>query len=142
MAYENNGKKFVAVINRQQPLPIFLNALAHTAFGISGKGAEVGNLLDYRNSATCFEAKIDEYPFIILEAKNSNQLKTLTLNVVENRRIAYNVFTTSMIGMSAQAQREATLNATDESLDFVVIALFGAREDVEPLTKKFSLFKA
>lgn len=94
------------------------------------------------NHATCFEAKIDEYPFIILESKNSNQLKTLTSNVVENRRIAHNVFTTSMIGASAQEQREATLNATDESLDFVVVALFGAREDVEPLTKKFSLFKA
>jgi len=141
MAYENNGKKFVAVINRQQPLPIILNALAHTAFGMSGKGAAVGNLLDYRNSATCFEAKIDEYPFIILEAKNSNQLKTLTANVVENRHIVYNVFTTSMIGASAQEQREATLTATDESLDFVVVAVFGAREDVEPLTKKFSVLR-
>jgi hypothetical protein len=33
------------------------------------------------------------------------------------------------------------LNATDDSLDFVVVVVFGAREDVEPLTKKFSLFK-
>lgn len=29
-----------------------------------------------------------------------------------------------------------------DELDFVVVVLFGLREDVEPLTKRFSLFKA
>lgn len=142
MAYADNASKFVAVINRKHPTPVVLNALAHTTFGLSGI-AGVGNLLDYQNDACDFAAKIDESPFIILEAKNSNQLRVLLSNVKEtsSTRIAYNVFTTSMIGPSAAAQLEATRTERDEALDFVVVVIFGAREGVEALTKRFSLFK-
>jgi len=58
MTYENNGKKFVAVINRKHPLPVILNALAHTAFGMSGKGAHVGHLLDYHNVPTAWRCPV------------------------------------------------------------------------------------
>jgi hypothetical protein len=141
MAYENNGKKFAVIVNRKHPLPVVLNAMAHAAFGMSGKGQDIGNLLDYSNGGTGFSAKIDEYPFIILEAKTSNQLQTLVSSVVDDEGIAYNVFTTSMIGTSATAQLEATREASGEALDFVVVVLFGPRENVERFTKKFSLFK-
>jgi hypothetical protein len=142
MAYENNGKKFVAVINRRHPLPVILNALAHAAFGMSGKGPDIGNLLDYRNDATDFLAKVDESPFIILEAKNSSQLQFLLSVAMKTSNVSYNVFTTSMIGGSAQAQLAATQAATGEGLDFVAVTLFGPREVVEPLTKRFSLFRS
>jgi hypothetical protein len=46
-----------------------------------------------------------------------------------------------MIGRSADAQITATQAAAGEGLDFVLVVLFGPREDVEPLTKRFSLFK-
>jgi len=141
MAYENNEMKFVAVVNRKHSLATILNALAHTAFGLSGKGVNPEHLLDYSNSASGFLAKIDEYPFIILDAKNSNQLQTLVSSVMSNQRIAYNVFTTSMIGTCAEAQLKATREALNDGLDFVVVVLFGAREDVDPLTRKFSLTK-
>ena len=141
MAYENNDKKFVAVVNRKHPLPVILNALAHAAFGMSGKGPHVGRLLDYPNQATGFSAKVDESPFIILEAKNSSQLQTLVSVAMDSTHVAYNVFTTSMIGRSADAQISATQAAAGEGLDFVLVVLFGPREDVEPLTKRFSLFK-
>ncbi|MBN3808535.1 DUF2000 family protein [Paraburkholderia sp. Ac-20347] len=142
MAYADNTSKFVAVINRRHATPVVLNALAHAAFGLSGI-AGVGNLLEYQNVACDFAAKIDESPFIILEAKNSNQLRVLLSNIKEesSASIAYNVFTTSMIGASAAAQMEATRTALDEALDFVVVVIFGAREGVEALTKRFSLFK-
>ena len=141
MAYENNGKKFVAVINRKHPLPVILNALAHAAFGLSGKGSHIGHLLDYRNGATGLLAKVDESPFIILEAKNANQLQVLLSAAMADPRLAYNAFTASMIGDSAAAQIKATQVATAEGLDFIVVILFGFREDVEPLTKRFSLLR-
>ena len=141
MTYENNDQKFVAVINRKHELPVTMNALAHAAFGMSGKGRQIGRLLDYPNNATGFLAHVDESPFIILEAKNSSQLKMLTIAAMDNARLTYNVFTTSMIGSSANGQIAATRDAIDEGLDFVVVVLFGLREDVEPLTRRFSLFK-
>lgn len=98
MTYENNDRKFVAVINRKHALPVVLNALAHAAFGMSGKGPHVGRLLDYPNHATGFLARVDESPFIILEAKNSDQLQMLAMAAKDRAHLAYNVFTTSMIG--------------------------------------------
>ncbi len=131
----------MAVVNRKHPLPVILNALAHAAFGMSGNGTHVGRLLDYPNHAIGFLAKVDESPFIILEAKNNSQLQTLVSAAMDSANLAYNVFTTSMIGRSADAQVAATQEAAGEQLDFVVVVLFGPREDVEPLTKRFSLFK-
>lgn len=142
MTYENNDRKFVAVINRKHTLPVVLNALAHAAFGLSGQGAHVGRLLDYPNHATGFLARVDESPFIILEAKNSDQLQMLAMAAMDRARLAYNVFTTSMIGRSADSQIASTRDAMGDELDFVVVVLFGLRENVEPLTKRFSLFKA
>lgn len=142
MTYENNDRKFVAVINRKHSLPVVLNALAHTAFGMSGKGPHVGRLLDYPNHATGFLARVDESPFIILEAKNNAQLQVLATAVMDRARLVYNVFTTSMIGSSVDSQLASTRDAIGDNLDFVVVVLFGLREDVEPLTKRFSLFKA
>ncbi len=120
---------------------MILNALAHAAFGMSGKGTHIGRLLGYPNHATGILAKVDESPFISLDAKNSSQLQTLVSVAMNSAHLAYNVFTTSMIGRSADAQVAATQAAAGEGLDFVVVVLFGPREDVEPLTKRFSLFK-
>lgn len=141
MSYQNNEKKFVAVINRRHTLAVILNALAHAAYGMSGKGASLGNLLEYKNTATGFVAKIDEHPFIILEAKNSTQVQAVMARAMELPSLSYNVFTTSMLATSADAQLKATLDSTEESLDFVLAVLFGTREDLEPITKRFSLFR-
>src|SRR5258708_31891456 len=124
MAYENNDRKFLAVINRKHSLPVILNALAHAAFGISAFTAGRDRLLDYPNRATGFVARINEYPFIILEAKNSSQLKTLVGSVVGHESIALNAFTTSMLGPSAEAQIQSTLTADGDMLDFVLVTLF------------------
>ncbi|AKU24046.1 DUF2000 domain-containing protein [Massilia sp. MB5] len=142
MAYENTERKFVALVNRKHPLPVLLNALAHASNGLTAKTAGRDKLLDYPNQASGFAAKISEYPFIILEAKNGNQIRNLLPQVMADDSLDYNVFTTSMIGASATQQIEATLAAADEQLDFVVLLMFGERGKVEPLAKKFSLLKA
>jgi hypothetical protein len=141
MAYDNNSKKFVAVINRKQAPPVIMNALAHTALGIAAKVGEDKQVLDYPNEATGFLAKISEYPFIILEAKNGSQLRGLLGIAMDTPSISYNVFTTSMIGASASDQIQSTKSAGGDELDFVAVVLFGAKEEIEPLTRKFSLFK-
>ena len=141
MAYDNNDMKFVAVINRKHSLPVVMNAVAHTALGMRAKTGGVEHFLDYPNQASGFLAKISKYPFIILEAKNGNQLKTLCASAIESADLSYNVFTTSMIASSAEEQIQSTLVADGEGLDFVAVALFGARAAIDPLTKKFSLLK-
>jgi Protein of unknown function (DUF2000) len=142
MAYENNHRKFAVIVNRSHPVHVVMNAVAHTAFGLAHKVSTDGRVLAYTNQATGFEARISEYPFIVLESKNGSQLATLLEKAREDESISYNVFTTSMLGASADAQIIATARAPAESLDLVLLVLFGDRDRVDPLTKRFSLLKA
>jgi hypothetical protein len=142
MAYENNRRKFAVIVNRSHPVPVVMNAVAHAAFGLAHKATTDGRALTYTNQATGFEARISEYPFIVLEAQNRSQLAQLLQKAREDKSISYNVFTTSMIGPSADAQISATAKADAESLDYVLVVLFGDRDRVDPLIKRFSLLKA
>jgi len=141
MPYADNDSKFVAVINTRHALPVVLNALAHSAYGLSGKPGAPDGLLDYANAATGFASKIHEFPFIVLECRSAAAMRQLLARCTAADGVVYNVFSTSMVGPSATEQREATAAAPADDLDLVVVVLFGAREKVDPLTKKFSLIK-
>jgi hypothetical protein len=141
MAYKNNHRKFAVVINRSHPMNVIMNAVAHVAFGLSHKSKADSAVMTYVHQATGFDARISEFPFIVLETHNSGQLASLLLRARADEAVSYNVFTASMIGPSADAQISNTSNADSASLDYVVVLLFGDRERVDPLTKKYSLFK-
>lgn len=141
MAYADNESKFVAVVNQKHPLPVVLNALAHAAYGLSGKHAAPAGLLAYSNTATGFVALVHQYPFIVLSCTRAAALRKLLLDGMAAKGIVYNAFSTSMIGPSALAQREATARAPADDIDLVVVLLFGRSDLVDPLTRKFSLLK-
>lgn len=142
MAYLQNDKKFAAVLNRRHPLPRVLNGLCHATAGLAGQivGQEQADFLPYVNDTDAFDAFISRYPFIVLEAKNSNQLATLRKAAVESG-LPVNVFISAMIGCSAEEQIANTKVAAGNALDYMVVVLFGDAAIVDPLTKKFSLFK-
>lgn len=143
MQYENNQSKFIAVINPQIEFPQLMNALGHITAGIMAKAnnSDEMEFLKYEFEANWAEpSAIALYPFIILKAKNNNQLKTLHLTVNE-AGILHNVFTDSMLGSSATEQMEQTKNTKTDDLTYFCIVLFGNSETLTPLTKKFSLFK-
>lgn len=140
MSYDNNDFKFACVVNRTVALPRLMNALAHTVAGLAGDlTRETISLLDYENATDGFTARISQWPVIILQAKNSSQLSTLR-SAADEKLIAHNVFTSSMIGQSAEDQMAQTMAASGADLEYWVVALFGASEVLNPLTKKFSLF--
>jgi hypothetical protein len=141
MQYENSEKKFVAVVNQSISTPVILNALAHVAYGLAKKQSVQSKPLEYKNCGAGFRSTIDQFPFIILKSRNNNQMKTLVSQVVEMTDINYNVFTTTMIGQSAQSQIEATEKSDPDALEYVVVLLFGEQRSVSAVTKKFSLLK-
>lgn len=141
MAYANNDRKFAVIVNRSHPVNVIMNAVAHAAFGLAHKAKTDGRALIYTNQVIGFDARISEFPFIVLETHNSGQLAGLLQRARADEGVSYNLFTTSMIGPSAEAQISTTAKAGPESLDYVLVMLFGDRERVDPLTKKFSLLK-
>ena len=144
MAYLENNKKFIAVLNKKQPLGQLLNALGHTTAGLVERIQQVepgaADFLEYPNTQDGFEALISRYPFIVLQSKNGNQIANLRKQAVD-ASIPHNVFVSAMIGASAEDQLRATEEASGEGLDYMVAVLFGEAEQLDPLTKKFSLFK-
>ncbi|QHH92915.1 DUF2000 domain-containing protein [Acinetobacter gyllenbergii] len=141
MQYLNNQNKFVVIVNKKHSTPTIMNSITHISYGVSKQTHDLSNILNYENSDLGLSAKISEYPFIILETNNSNQLLKLIQTAKNADGIALNFFSTSMLGHSAEDQINATKNAKLEELDFVSVILFGAKEIVEPLTKKYSLIK-
>jgi hypothetical protein len=84
-------------------------------------------------------ATISLYPFIILKAKNSNQLKTVHESA-SHQGMLHNIFTESMLGNSASEQVNATKNTKSDDLNYFGITLFGDSQKLTELTRKFSLF--
>lgn len=140
MAYLENDTKFVCIINRKAPLGIALNAAAHTLIGLSGSRPERLDLQEYPFAQQSYTSLISLYPVIVLRADNGNKLRTTVL-AAEAEGIATNLFATSMVGESAAEQIAATKAVQLSDAEIVAAGLFGEARRLEPLTKRFSLFR-
>lgn len=140
--YNDNTKKFVAVLNKKIELPKLLNALGHISVGLTSLAKNVSEMeyLEYNDADGTKHSAISKYPFIVLSSDNGNQIRTLRKAVIE-QGILYNDFTDSMLGFSAENQLQQTLSKKEMDLEYFAIVLFGEAETLNALTKKFSLYK-
>ena len=134
--------KFFAVINKKQPLTSQLNAIAHTALGLSLKypmdSIGYSEFTDVDGNSVSY---LTDAPFIILTAKNSNQLRVFQKELI-TRKLPQSAFYTNMIdGGSVKSQVE-NINASGlEDLEYVAVVTFGDNDQIGELTRKFSLYK-
>lgn len=143
MNYSDNASKFVAVLNRKAPLPQLLNALGHISVGLTAEHPDLNEMhfLSYADANGGEHPSISRFPFIVLTARNGNQIRTLR-NAALERRIPFVDFVDTMLGESAEDQLRRTKDTPEADLDYLAIALFGLAMDLDPLTRKFSLFRA
>lgn len=137
--FEDNQKKLYIIVNRNMDASLLMNATGHLAGGIMQK-AEDKLFQDYPNDDSGLSAYLSHYPVVILQAKNSNQLST-ALQKCKDANLTYNFFTTTMLGQSTEQQIHDTRVASLDALEFVAIAIYGDTEAVNPITKKFSVYK-
>jgi response regulator RpfG family c-di-GMP phosphodiesterase len=97
-------------------------------------------LQEYRFAQQSYTSLISLYPAVVLRADNGNKLRTTAL-AAENEGIATNLFATSMVSESAAEQIAATKAVQLSDAEIVAISLFGEAERLEPLTRRFSLFR-
>ncbi|RPH30267.1 DUF2000 family protein [Buttiauxella warmboldiae] len=138
--FEDCEKKLYLVVDRNKDIALLMNAIAHISSGILLKEKDL-NFHDYQNQESGLCAYLNNYPVIILQSKNSSQLATLALKC-QAAEICYNFFTTTMLGSSSAEQINLTRQTPLENLDFVALAVYGDTEQLKPLMKKFSVFKA
>lgn len=142
MEKDKYPKKLVAVLNGRIEVSDAMSALAHMAVGL---GASINDkkdlrLTDYADADGNSHANISELPFIILKAKNSNQLRTLRMALIE-RDIVYVDFTNAikLVGTFEDPGRSKAIRETD--LEYFGIAIFDDWDTVTEITKRFSLWR-
>jgi len=137
--FEDNQKKLYIIVNRNMDASVLMNAAGHLAAGIMQK-TEDCIFHDYPNNAAGLTACLSHFPVVILQAKNSNQLYSTILKC-KDACLIYNFFCSTMLGQSTEQQIEATKNADPGALEFIAIAIFGDTEVMQPITRKFSVYK-
>ncbi|MBI4453522.1 DUF2000 domain-containing protein [Candidatus Woesearchaeota archaeon] len=139
---EEFSNKLVAVLNEKIEVGVAMNTLAHMIVGLgaSVEKKEELRLTDYADADDNSHANISEIPFIVLQARNSNQLRILRQALIQNN-IKFVDFTNTMTIGTYQEQIERSKQTKEADLEYYGIAIFGDWNTVSELTKKFSLFK-
>jgi hypothetical protein len=140
--YTNNSHKFVAVLNKKAELPRLVNALGHLSAGLAAQHGNIDEMkfLNYKDADGGLHPGISYYPFIVLAARNGNQIRTLRQAAIEGG-VSCCDFVDTMLGESAEDQLHRTSSTPEENLTYLAITLFGSAEQLDPLTRKFSLFR-
>lgn len=96
--------------------------------------------LQYEDKDGGKHPNISHFPFIVLAADNSNQIRTVR-NEAVRRGIPFTDFTGTMtVGTSAE-QLQATRESAESELEYYGICLFGTTAELKEITGKFSLFR-
>lgn len=134
-------KRIVVVLNRKIELGRLLNVLGHLVAGLAGGLPDRGelDLRQYVDASGDTHPDIGYHPVIVLRADNSNKLRTLREQLRGNGiRVVDFVHTMAEGGTPAQLAR--TRETPADALEYYGIAFMGERAELEPYTRKFSLF--
>jgi hypothetical protein len=134
-------KKFVVVLNKSCTADQLLSALGHVSAGIGANSAERESMefVVYRDADGAAYPNISAWPFIVLRG-NGSGLKRFRADLIE-AGLDYACYLDTMISGGSDAQVEATSGKTSEALEILALATFGDAEKIDPLTKRFSLWK-
>ena len=138
---DENSKRFIAVLNKKIEVGKLMNALGHMTAGLAG-GNNLSHeicFLQYEDKNGGKHSNISHFPFIILKADNSNQIRTVR-NEAMQREIFFSDFTSTMTIGTSEEQVKSTKNTPEAELEYYGICLFGDTVVLREFTKKFSLF--
>ncbi|HUQ85356.1 MAG TPA: DUF2000 domain-containing protein [Candidatus Limnocylindrales bacterium] len=130
--------RFVAILNKKIEIGKLMNALGHMAAGLGGGSKKAGLMyfLEYFDKDGGLHPNISNYPFIVLAADNSSQIRTARIGAIE-RGISFTDFTSSMTVGSTQEQLDNTANTIETDLEYYGLCMFGATQELQDITKKF-----
>ncbi|MFF4339351.1 DUF2000 domain-containing protein [Kitasatospora sp. NPDC001540] len=138
--------KFALVLKAKLPAGVALNAAAHAALGLAAKAA-----VDHPELA----GKMSFLNFPDADGNAHGPVSGLSLVVLEGRAaglrrfrgealaagLLVNDFTSAMTGDTFAEQLVRMAGTPEEEIEYYAVAAFGRRDELDPLTKKFSLWK-
>jgi hypothetical protein len=136
--------KFAVVLNRTIEPGTALNACAHLTACLVARASDDDRqhmaFVDYLDGSDGAHP-VSALPLIILAAKNSNQIRTARNNAAD-AGLLYVDFTESMTKDTYVEQMQRTRALPEADLDYWGLALFGPKTVIDPITKRFSLWRA
>ena len=139
----NDTYKFVVVVNKNLEIGKAMNAIAHSYAGLVGVAPkelkEKMSFIDFIDKDGSIHKSISGLSLIVLRGKNG-EIKNLRNEFIEND-ILFTDFVETMTGDTYKEQLDKTLETSSEDMNYFCIAAFGKKESLDPLTKKFSLWR-
>ena len=138
---DETSKRFIAILNKKIDTGKLMNALGHMTAGLAG-GNNLSKemcFLQYEDKNGGKHTNISHFPFIVLKAENSNQIRTVR-NEALKRNIPFSDFTSTMTVGTSEEQVNRTKATPELELEYYGICLFGETAILREFTKKFSLF--
>jgi hypothetical protein len=142
MDYKPTTNQFVCVLCKKIPAGRALNALGHMTAGLIAQYEDTTDLRfqTYVDKDGTDHPSISDNPFIVLSAKNGNQIRTLRNALIE-KGIKFTDFTDTMIEGTYADQHNRTAETPEEELDYFGICFFMNSAESRELTKRFSLYQ-
>lgn len=143
MAYIPVTHKFVAVLNKKIPVGNLMNALGHITAGFAAAYPDQAAL----RFDNCQDADgndhphVSDNPFIVLQADNSNKIRSFR-TALQEAGIPFVDFTSTMTEGTYFDQQERTRRTPEAELEYYGIITFGETEQLNGLTRKFSLWRS
>jgi hypothetical protein len=133
--------KFVVVLNKNYEAPQLLSAIGHVTAGMVGNYPTVDDMsfVAYEDKSGSKYAPVSDWPFIVLRGK-AGQIAAFRERLLEQDLPAV-AYLDTMITGGSQVQQEKTRETLPDQLEILALATFGARSEIDPLTKRFSVWQ-
>lgn len=138
---DEHAYRFIAILNRKIEIGKLMNALGHMTAGLAGGFGKAQDMcfLEYQDKEGGLHPFISHFPFIVLKADNSNQIRNVR-NEALRRSIIFTDFAQTMTVGTSEEQQQRTKNTPESELEYYGICLFGPADVLKEFTGKFSLF--
>jgi hypothetical protein len=138
---DENSYRFIAILNKKIEVGKLMNALGHMTAGLAGGSGKASEMwfLQYKDGDNGIHPNISHFPFIVLAADNSNQIRTTRIEALA-RNIPFTDFTSTMTVGTSQEQQNRTAATKEIDLEYYGICLFGPTDILREFTKKFSIY--
>lgn len=138
---DENSKRFIAVLNKKIEVGKLMNALGHMTAGLVGIAPQISEMcfIPYEDKSGTIHPSISHFPFIVLKADNSNQIRTVRNEAIA-RGVQFTDFSLPMTIGTSEEQVHLMKDTNEADLEYYGICLFGDTETLRQFTKKFSLF--
>lgn len=136
----NAEMRIVVVLNKAYALERLTSALGHVCAGLgASQGRESMSLVEYRDQGGQTYPNISDYSVIILRG-GAGQIRTFwdAIKGFDRPRAAY---TSTMFEGGSTVQQAVTLTTPTADVELIAVATLGTREELDHLTKKFSLWR-